>query len=138
MSTISDRLKIVMSDNNLSQTALAKALSINQSSVSLWLSGRSNPSPQSLQQIADKYGYNFDWLSTGEGDPRSLAAAEKQIIEVLSHAIKHKSTASDRFIRSVAQVAASPYGEEIIGSTLEFLRRVLDEYNAEHPPDDPK
>ena len=97
--------------------------------------GRSKPSAQTIQQICDKFGYNRDWLLTGEGDPRSLAAAEQQVVDVLSHAIGYQSTASDRFLRAVAAAVSSPNGEEILDATLEFLRRVLDEYNAEHPPD---
>ena len=102
------------------------------------ISGRTNPSAQTIQQICDKFGYNRDWLLTGEGDPRSLAAAEQQVVDVLSHAIGYQSTASDRFLRAVAAAVSSPNGEEILDATLEFLRRVLDEYNAEHPPDGPK
>ena len=130
---VSGRIKIVMAGNSLTQTSLAKALRVNQSSVSLWLSGRANPSPQSLQQIADKYGYNFDWLSTGEGEPRSaIASAPTAIsptgVEKLTATIEFL-----RFIRAVTEVS-SPSDSLALDSTIEFLSRILDEYNVAANP----
>lgn len=138
MQTIGTRISIIAKEQGLNQSGLAKALNITPASVSTMISGRTKPSAQTIQQICDKFGYNRDWLLTGEGDPRSLAAAEQQVVDVLSHAIGYQSTASDRFLRAVAAAVSSPNGEEILDATLEFLRRILDEYNAEHPPDGPK
>ncbi len=135
MQTIGTRISIIAKEQGLNQSGLAKALNITPASVSTMISGRTKPSAQTIQQICDKFGYNRDWLLTGEGDPRSLAAAEQQVVDVLSHAIGYQSTASDRFLRAVAAAVSSPNGEEILDAALEFLRRVLDEYNAEHPPD---
>ena len=138
MDPLCDRIREIMADNSLNQTKLGNALGINPANVSMWLSGRSKPSAQTIQHICDKMGNNRDWLLTGEGDPRSLATAEQQVVDVLSHAIGYQSTASDRFLRAVAAAVSAPNGEEILDATLEFLRRILDEYNAEHPPDGPK
>lgn len=137
MQTIGDRIRIIMDANNLKQTGLAEALQVNQSSVSMWLSGRSKPSAQTIQQICDKYGYNRDWLANGVGEPRSLATADQQVIDTLAHAIKFKSTASDHFLRAVAATLAAPNGDLLLQAAVDFFQHLLDEYNATHPSEAP-
>lgn len=137
MQTIGDRIRIIMDANNLKQTGLAEALQVNQSSVSMWLSGRSNPSAQTVQQICDKYGYNRDWLLNGVGEPRSLASDDQQVIDALAHAIKFKSTASDHLLRAVAATLAAPNGDLLLQAAVDFFQHLLDEYNAAHPSEAP-
>lgn len=137
MQTIGDRIRIIMDANNLKQTGLAEALQVNQSSVSMWLSGRSKPSAQTIQQICDKYGYNRDWLLNGVGEPRSLASDDQQVIDTLAHAIKFKSTAADHFLRAVAATAAAPNGDLLLQAAVDFFQHLLDEYNAAHPSEAP-
>lgn len=124
-----------MSENNLNQTKLGNFLGINPANVSMWLSGRTKPSAQTIQQICDKFGYNPDWLTTGEGEPRSLAAADQQIVDTLTHAMKYRTTNTDRFIRAVAAAANSPGGDHAIEATIQFLEQLLAEYRAQSPPD---
>lgn len=137
MQTIGDRIRIIMDANNLKQTGLAEALQVNQSSVSMWLSGRSKPSAQTIQQICDKYGYNRDWLLNGVGEPRSLASDDQQVIDTLAHAIKFKSTAADHLLRAVAATAAAPNGDLLLQAAVDFFQHLLDEYNAAHPSEAP-
>lgn len=135
MQTIGDRISIIIRENSLKQSDFAKALNITPSSVSTMVSGKSNPSAQTIQQICDKFGYNRDWLVTGEGEPRSLAAADRQIVDALAHAMKFQSTAADRFIRAVAAAATSPGGDVAIQATVAFLEKLLAEYRGTPPPD---
>lgn len=135
--TLINRIRLVMEENDLNQTKFGNALGINPANVSMWLSGRSKPSAQTIQQICDKYGYNRDWLANGVGEPRSLATADQQVIDILAHAIKFKSTAADHFLRAVAAALASPNGEIALQATIDFLQQLLNQATAANPPDVP-
>ena len=135
METIQDRLSTIIREQNINQSKLAEALKISPNSVSLWLSGKTKPSSQSIDQICTKFGYNPDWLTTGEGEPRSLAAADQQIVDTLTHAMKYRTTNTDRFLRVVAAASNSPGGDQAIEATIQFLEQLLAEYRAQSPPD---
>lgn len=135
MDSISDRLALIMKEQGLNQSKLAEALTISPNSVSLWLRGKTKPSSQSIDQICSKYGYNRDWLANGVGEPRSLATADQQVIDILAHAIKFKSTAADHFLRAVAAALASPNGEIALQATIDFLQQLLNQATAANPPD---
>lgn len=137
MDSISDRLALIMKEQGLNQSKLAEALTISPNSVSLWLRGKTKPSSQSIDQICSKYGYNRDWLLNGVGEPRSLATADQQVIDILAHAIKFKSTAADYFLRAVAAALASPNGEIALQATIDFLQQLLNQATAANPPDAP-
>lgn len=137
MDSISDRLALIMKEQGLNQSKLAEALTISPNSVSLWLRGKTKPSSQSIDQICSKYGYNRDWLANGVGEPRSLATADQQVIDILAHAIKFKSTAADHFLRAVAAALASPNGEIALQATIDFLQQLLNQATAANPPDAP-
>lgn len=135
MQTISDRINIII-DTECGGKAIdfAERLGLRSSSVSMWRSGSSTPSTRTIQQISDTFGYNRDWIATGEGDPRSLAPVEKQVIEYLSHAIKYRSSSVDRFIRAVAQAAA--HNPEALDPAIDFLESLVSEYRAQSPPEE--
>lgn len=135
METIRDRLATIIREQNINQSKLAEALKISPNSVSLWLSGKTKPSSQSIDQICTKFGYNPDWLTNGEGEPRSLSAADQQIVDTLTHAMKYRTTNTDRFLRVVASASNSPGGDLAIEATIQFLEQLLAEYRAQSPPD---
>lgn len=59
---IASTINVLMEKNNLSQLAFAKAINVNQSQVSDWLSGKSKPSFDSLRDICIKYNISADYL----------------------------------------------------------------------------
>lgn len=133
MQTISDRINIIIGTECGGKAVdFASRLGINSASISMWRSGKTTPSAQTIQHISDIFGFNRDWIATGEGDPRSLAPVEKQVIEYLSHAIKYRSSSVDRFIRAVAQAAA--HNPEALDPAIDFLESLAAEYRAQSPP----
>ena len=135
MQTIVDRIEMIIdAECGGKATVFAERLGINSANVSQWRSGSTKPRNQTIQQIADTFGYNRDWILTGEGEPRSLAEAEAQIVDALSHAIKYKSSAIDRLIRAVAAAAAAG-DDAAIESTMRYLTTLADEYRKQSPPD---
>ena len=67
--TLGNRIEYVMKSAHYTQSGLANRLKVNPSSVSTWISGRTNPTPQTLQQISDVLGCNYDYLASEIGDP---------------------------------------------------------------------
>lgn len=136
MQSLIERIEYIIDSECYGKATLfASRLGINSASVSMWRAGKSKPSGQTIQQICDIFGYSRDWLTTGEGEPRSLAAADQQIVDTLTHAMKYRTTNTDRFIRAVAAASNSPGGDQAIEATIHFLEQLLAQYRAQSPPD---
>ena len=107
MQSIGDRIKAIMDEHGLNQTDLAKRLGTNPSSVSSWLSGRKNPSSQTITQICEAFGVNPEWLKDGIGDKDGRSPLSKEAANFLGHAITHNSTEKDALLRAVASADAA-------------------------------
>ena len=79
---LDDRIKYIMKEQGINQRELGDAISITQSAVSFILSGKNTPSEQTLRLIAETYGYNIEWLKTGEGYPRAQKTRKQQIMDL--------------------------------------------------------
>ncbi len=65
---LSAEIKRLRENAGISQTALARALGIRQSTVAMWESGKNNPGYETLLRIADFFGVGTDELS-GSREP---------------------------------------------------------------------
>lgn len=59
---VSERIRELMKDENLTQVALAQKTGIKQNTISAWLSNKKEPSIKSLWLIADYFGVDIDYL----------------------------------------------------------------------------
>lgn len=59
---IADRIKELLAVEKISQYALAKRTGISQSAISNWLSGKKEPSIDSLWRVADYFDVTVDYL----------------------------------------------------------------------------
>ena len=59
---ISENLKMLMKEQDLKQQALAEEIGISQSALSSWLSGKKEPSIESLWKLADFFDVSIDEL----------------------------------------------------------------------------
>lgn len=67
--TFSERLQWLIDKKKISQTELAKGLSVQQSRVTEWLNERvQKPQRRTLVKIADYFGCNVEWLKNGTGN----------------------------------------------------------------------
>ena len=62
-----ERIKMVRERNGLSLTRFADVLGLTVSAVSLYESGKREPSNAVLTSISKTFGVSFAWLKTGEG-----------------------------------------------------------------------
>ncbi|NQX82795.1 MAG: helix-turn-helix transcriptional regulator [Flavobacteriaceae bacterium] len=64
-----DRLKLIISNSNLTASAFADKINIQPSSISHVLSGRNKPSLEFIQKIISNFdNVNYDWLIDGKGE----------------------------------------------------------------------
>lgn len=56
------RLRSLMSAKNITQVELSKAISVNQSTVCSWLSGKKSPKISTLYKIADFFNVSIDYI----------------------------------------------------------------------------
>lgn len=79
-----DRLKLLMKENNLNQSALSKQCNISQTTISGWLRGH-RPLPSALKILADYFNVSTDYLigytdTQYTNDQKEINEEEKQII----------------------------------------------------------
>lgn len=129
MQTIGDRISCIVDRSQLKKSAFAAKIGISPASLSTILSGKTNPSRQTILSISREFHVNHDWLVTGEGSPDSLDPLEEEIAAVLSHAITHNSTAKDRFLR-----AASLADEETLQAAIDFMLAFAAEITRQTEP----
>ncbi len=94
---IADRIKILREQQNLTQSEIAKKLSITRSSVNAWEMGISVPSTQYIVELALLFGVSSDYLLeipqnqsvdiSGLNDEQ--VAAVKEIIRCFKEKNKH-------------------------------------------------
>ena len=130
MQTISERIDfIINSECGGKATSFAERLGINSANVSMWRSGKSKPSSQTIRQICDTFGYDIDWLSTGEGEPILQKSRSDQLAAALGRALRRQDSASTRLIGSIALVLEK-LDDDQIAAVLQAMTDIVNSYNA--------
>ncbi len=62
MDSFGERLKMLRTENNISQNKLAKNLNISQSNISVWEAGEQYPSAENLIVLAKYFKCSVDYL----------------------------------------------------------------------------
>jgi transcriptional regulator with XRE-family HTH domain len=79
MSTIQDRLRMIMKMHNLNSSAFADRIGVQRSSISHILSGRNKPSMDFIEKtLAEFPRVNADWLITGSMTAKSSVDNDEQ------------------------------------------------------------
>ncbi|WP_020675522.1 helix-turn-helix domain-containing protein [Geopsychrobacter electrodiphilus] len=71
MDNFSSRLKKVVAETGLSQSAFAKKIHVSPSLMTEALKGRSQLSERTLHSVEDVFGIKIQWLESGEGPMRT-------------------------------------------------------------------
>jgi len=69
MSTLGQRLKTLRASLGLTQEDVSKHLNIARATLANWEIGRTQPDPQSLQQLADFFSVSVDYLLGRTNEP---------------------------------------------------------------------
>ena len=59
---VGDIIKLLRSEKNISQEALAKNITSNQKQISKWERGQIEPNIDMLKKLADYFGVSVDYL----------------------------------------------------------------------------
>ena len=59
---VANRIKELMNEEKLTQTALANKIGVKQNTISAWLLGKKEPSIKSLWLLADYFDVEVDYL----------------------------------------------------------------------------
>ena len=59
---VADRLKEIRAELKLSQEKFGKILSVSQDTVSLWETGKSLPSVETVIELCERYGVSADYV----------------------------------------------------------------------------
>lgn len=62
MLRLNERIKMLRTENHISQSRLAKALGVSQKAVSLWESGDRVPCATAIASLAKYFGVSADYL----------------------------------------------------------------------------
>lgn len=77
---ISDRIKMIRTEEGLSQTDFGKRISMTLSSIYQMEKGMLNPSARTIELISREFNVNKEWLETGEGEMYNLPTDEEEEI----------------------------------------------------------
>ena len=90
-----NRLKECREKSGLSQKTVAASLKVAAPSVSNWESGKTNPTHENLEKLADLYGVSIDYLlgrdeikTAPAGEPAEAASTpsrEQMIEDIIVH-----------------------------------------------------
>lgn len=85
--SLSDRIRIIISENGLSQKEFAKSINVTESYISKLIRGDSGLSKSTATLIEERYGYNVNWIVDGteprmkqDGKMKELTPIQRQII----------------------------------------------------------
>lgn len=105
METINDRIKKVVDDSRLTKTEFAKKINISQPTVSMFCSGKANPSDRTIADICREFRVNETWLRTGEGKMRIDSSQRDQLEHFFADVL---TTAPDKRSAFVASLDTLP------------------------------
>lgn len=62
MQIMAERLRLLRTERNIGQNALAKALDVSNASISYWENGKQEPSAQAVYKLAQYFGVTADYI----------------------------------------------------------------------------
>ena len=110
-----ERIRAIIEYAGITQVAFAKKLELQQSTISMWLSGKNTPTDATKQLICKTFGISRTWLETDEGD--MMDKSVEQDIELLTRVMECGSSAKKQLIRIVA---AMP--DDLLESMVNYLK----------------
>jgi len=80
---IAEKIKKIRKEKGMSQAGLAKKIGVNTRMISLYESGKSTPSMETVQKLAGLFGVTADYLfHEGPVDYESMDIKDKSLIPV--------------------------------------------------------
>lgn len=111
---LSDRIRLIISENGLKQKEFAKSINVTESYISKLLKGESGLSNSTATLIEERYGYSIKWILDGS-DPkmrqqskaRELTPIQRKIISDVEQMDEAELIAVRAFITSLDEYKKS-------------------------------
>lgn len=118
-----DRIQQIIEEAGITQLDFAEKLRVNQSTVSLWLSGKRRPSDHAILLISEIFRVSRHWLETGEGT--MVAETPISDAERMEEIMHGESENKRRLMRILADMP-----DELLDKFMEYLENGLKEPEA--------
>ena len=115
---LSDRIKLVRRNANLTQTQFAERLGVKQNTIAQLEIGRREPSEQLILSMCREYGISYDWLT--EGIEPMYPPQSDSDIELITRAMEGKNENKKQLIRIMADMP-----DELLDKMMEYLESKL-------------
>lgn len=115
--SLSERIKLILSERNVKQTDFAKALGIGSNYVNQLANGKKTNISETLAiLIEETYGYSSEWLLTGIGEKHtslSMSPAKLELIKKVKKMPDDEVFALLAFAKAITEIKNSyKLGEE--------------------------
>ena len=85
---ISDKIRLLLARNGMTQTKLSKELNISQAAIAKWINGTSRPSPDNLFQMSKVFAVTIDEISDDNLPLPNETKHPSQVINVETEKIR--------------------------------------------------
>lgn len=129
MTTITDRIILVLEDSGLKKVQFAEKLRVSQAYISQLCSGARIPSDRTISDICREFNVRREWLENGEEPMRHPAPDPEQdrsYIDVLMDTCRSPFPDLVRAIL-IAYDRASPAGKQAINDYIQQVKSELGE-----------
>lgn len=100
MSTMGERIAMVIEDANIKKVQFAEAIKVDQSFVSQLVAGKRNPSDRTIRDICREYGISREWLVEGKGEMK----AERSESDELDKIFAEIGASDDELVKAAIRV----------------------------------
>ena len=99
---LSDRVRLIISENGLKQKEFAASINVTESYISKLIRGGSGLSNSTASLIAERYGYSVDWLLCGR-EPKMSSKSKAGKLSPLQNMSERDLVAVRAFIHSLEE-----------------------------------
>lgn len=111
---LSDRIRLIIKENNLRQKEFAKSINVTESYISKLLRGESGLSNSTATLIEERYGYATDWILNGNepkvkqtSKSKDLSPVQRKVIAEIEQMDEPDLIALKAFITSLDEYKKS-------------------------------
>ena len=129
MSTINDRIALVIEKSGLSKTAFGERINVSQQYVSK-LVREGKPSDRTLIDICREFNVNREWLNTGQGDMFLQQSRNEEIAAFMGEVLSDDTDFRGRLIAVLSRL--TPEQWKLLEQVAD---RLMEEMQKEKPGD---
>ena len=108
-----DNLKVIMGTKGITQSELSRITGIGRSSISMYLSGKTEPSPKRMKEISNALGCRFEELSKPNMEKSEIRVQEGQIPRLKVDEVAKMMGMNHQSVRKGLQQGRFPWGYAI-------------------------